>query len=207
VQLQEHFTSFNKHDKCSVPHWKNWFLIRILELAQPYFEYRNTNFMKLINCLTLSIIFLFCQCNASAESLAGQVVGVSDGDTITLIDSTKNQHKIRLTGIDAPEKSQAFGQASKKSLSDMVFNQYVVVSWEKRDRYKRILGKVLLKDQDVCLEQVKRGMAWHYKKYERDQNPEDRAAYALAEKKARDIRLGLWADEAPIEPAQFRHKK
>lgn len=163
--------------------------------------------MKLINCLTLSIIFLFCQCNASAESLAGQVVGVSDGDTITLIDSTKSQHKIRLTGIDAPEKNQAFGQASKKSLSDMVFNQYVVVSWEKRDRYKRILGKVLLKDQDVCLEQVKRGMAWHYKKYEREQSSEDRTLYSKAEQNARKQRVGLWSDDAPIEPSEFRHKK
>lgn len=161
------------------------------------------NIQYFISVLTAGFLAL----TVHAELLPGRVVGVSDGDTITLLDSNHSQHKIRLTGIDAPEKKQAFGQASKKSLSDIVFNQNIVVLWEKRDRYKRILGKVLLNGQDVCLEQVKRGMAWHYKKYQRDQNPEDKAAYALAENKARDLRLGLWAHEAPIEPAQFRHMK
>jgi endonuclease YncB( thermonuclease family) len=100
---------------------------------------------------------------ANAEMLVGQVVGVSDGDTITLISEDKSQHKIRLAGIDAPEKAQAFGQASKQSLSEMVFNKEVTVLWTKRDRYQRLVGKVLMNDMDVCLEQIKRGMAWHYK--------------------------------------------
>jgi len=162
--------------------------------------------MKLVRSLIASLLLGYFQYYAYAELLSGKVVSVSDGDTITVLDSAKTQYKIRLVGIDAPEKAQAFGQASKKSLSNLVFNKDVEISWEKRDRYQRILGKVLLNGQDVCLEQVKRGMAWHYKKYQRDQIPEDRAAYALAEKKAKDIRLGLWADEAPIEPSQFRHK-
>ena len=162
--------------------------------------------MRLPNFLLILLLLIFQQ-SVFAESLPGKVVGVSDGDTITVLDSNHGQHKIRLTGIDAPEKNQAFGQASKKSLSDMVFNQYVVVSWEKRDRYKRILGKVLLKDQDVCLEQVKRGMAWHYKKYEREQSSEDRTLYSKAEQNARKQRVGLWSDDAPIEPSEFRHKK
>jgi endonuclease YncB( thermonuclease family) len=163
--------------------------------------------MKLIKFLAL---FLFLNCfqdYVHAELLSGKVVGVSDGDTITVLDSAKTQHKIRLTGIDAPEKAQAFGQASKKSLSDLVFSKDVVVSWEKRDRYQRILGKVLLNDQDICLEQVKRGMAWHYKKYQRDQSQSDRKSYSLAEKEAREKRLGLWTDESPVEPSEFRHKK
>ena len=100
---------------------------------------------------------------ANAEMLVGQVVGVSDGDTITLISEDKSQHKIRLAGIDAPEKAQAFGQASKQSLSEMVFKKEVTVLWTKRDRYQRLVGKVLMNDMDVCLEQIKRGMAWHYK--------------------------------------------
>ena len=173
-------------------------------------SFLNTNGFLKMNLFRSLALFLFLSCvqyYAYAELLSGKVVSVSDGDTITVLDSANTQYKIRLVGIDAPEKAQAFGQVSKKSLSDLVFNKDVEISWEKRDRYQRILGKVLLNGQDVCLEQVKRGMAWHYKKYQRDQNPADRAAYALAEKKARDIRLGLWADEAPIEPAQFRHKK
>ena len=163
--------------------------------------------MMNIRCIIAALATAFCVLTVNAELLPGRVVGVSDGDTITLLDANHGQHKIRLTGIDAPEKNQAFGQASKKSLSDMVFNQYVVVSWEKRDRYKRILGKVLLKDQDVCLEQVKRGMAWHYKKYEREQSAEDRTLYSKAEQNARKQRVGLWSDDAPIEPSEFRHKK
>ncbi len=142
-----------------------------------------------------------------ADVLVGQVVGVSDGDTITLLDANKTQHKIRLAGIDAPEKAQAFGQASKKSLSDLVYRKQVAVYWEKKDRYQRTLGKVTLNELDICLEQVKRGMAWHYKQYQRDQSPEDRLKYDQAEKEARQNRVGLWADESPIEPSKFRHSK
>jgi len=160
-----------------------------------------------LNQFIFSLLLIFTHQSIFSESMLGKVVGVSDGDTITLIDSTNAQHKIRLIGIDAPEKAQAFGQVSKKSLSDLVFSKEVEISWEKRDRYQRILGKVLLDGQDICLEQVKRGMAWHYKQYQRDQSQEDRSKYDLAEKNARERKLGLWAEDSPIEPSQFRHKK
>ncbi len=163
--------------------------------------------MKIHKSLSFVFLLFFFQYYAYAEILNGKVVGVSDGDTITVLDSHKSQHKIRLTGIDAPEKAQAFGQASKKSLSDLVFSRDVEISWEKRDRYQRILGKVLLNEQDICLEQVKRGMAWHYKQYQRDQTQEDRIKYSRAEEEARKNRIGLWADDAPVPPSEFRHKK
>ncbi len=159
-----------------------------------------------IRCFIFSLLLVFFQTHLQAETLKGKVISISDGDTITLLDSTQQQHKVRLSGIDAPEKNQAFGHASKKSLSDMVYDQNIVVLWEKRDRYQRILGKVLREDQDVCLEQIKRGMAWHYKKYEREQPIGDRTKYAQAEKNARVARLGLWADESPVEPSHFRRK-
>lgn len=145
--------------------------------------------------------------HSHADVLIGQVVGVSDGDTITLLDANKTQYKCRLAGIDAPEKTQPFGQASKKSLSDLIFNKQVNVYWEKKDRYQRVLGKVILSEQDICLEQVKRGMSWHYKQYQRDQTSEDRVKYDLAEKEARKNRIGLWIDEDPIEPSKFRYQK
>jgi endonuclease YncB( thermonuclease family) len=159
--------------------------------------------------LKLWLASLFCGlCGlVQAEVLVGQVVGVSDGDTLTLLDANRTQHKIRLAGIDAPEKAQAFGQASKKSLSDLVYRKQVTVYWDKTDRYQRTLGKVTLNEQDICLEQVKRGMAWHYKQYQRDQSPEDRLKYDQAEKEARHNRIGLWADESPVEPSTFRHSK
>jgi endonuclease YncB( thermonuclease family) len=163
----------------------------------------------LISSLRIAIATLLLATSglSHADVLSGQVVGVSDGDTITLLDANKTQHKIRLTGIDAPEKAQPFGQASKKSLSDLIFHKQVNVYWEKRDRYQRVLGKVTLEEQDICLEQVKRGMAWHYKQYQRDQTKEDRWNYDRAEKDARESRIGLWADESPIEPSKFRHNK
>jgi endonuclease YncB( thermonuclease family) len=161
-----------------------------------------SNLRVVLTCLLLSVSGL-----SYADVLIGQVVGVSDGDTIILLDVNKTQYKIRLAGIDAPEKSQAFGQASKKSLSDLIFHKQVTVYWDKTDRYQRILGKVTLDAQDVCLEQVKLGMAWHYKQYQRDQTPEDRMRYNLAEKEARANRIGLWSDESPVEPSKFRHTK
>lgn len=144
---------------------------------------------------------------AYADVLSGRVVGVADGDTITVLDRTNTQHKIRLNGIDAPEKSQAFGNVSKKSLSDMVFNQQVDVDWLKEDRYGRKVGKVLLNNEDVNLEQIKRGMAWYFKKYKGDLVQEDRIAYVQAEQEAEANRVGLWVDLNPIPPWDFRKQK
>ena len=152
-------------------------------------------------------VFLLSYSYVCANQLSGTVVGVSDGDTITLLDHKKLQHKIRLVGIDAPEKSQSFGNASKKSLSDLIFNKEVLVLWNKRDRYQRIVGKVLLNDVDICLEQVIRGMAWHYKDYQGEQSPEDRETYSRAEISARQKKAGLWIEASPLEPSKFRRMK
>ena len=94
---------------------------------------------------------------------------VTDGDTIVVLDPANIQHKIRLTGIDALEHGQAFGTKSKDQLSDSVAGHFVVVEYDKRDRYQRILGKVLLSGEDMNLEQIRAGMAWHYKKYQFEQ--------------------------------------
>jgi endonuclease YncB( thermonuclease family) len=144
---------------------------------------------------------------AAAKVIHGRVVGVSDGDSVTVLDAQKTQYKIRLAGIDAPERAQAYGQKAKESLSDLVFGKTVEVEWSKQDRYGRIVGMITLAGVDINLEQIKRGMAWHYKQYQNEQSPEDRVAYAQSESQARDKKLGLWRDPAPIEPAVFRQKK
>lgn len=159
--------------------------------------------IKLI-VLFLTLIF---SSSASADVISGRVVGVADGDTITVLDRSNTQHKIRLNGIDAPEKNQAFGNVSKRSLSDMVFNQQVDVDWLKEDRYGRKVGKVLLNNEDVNLEQIKRGMAWYFKKYKGDLVQEDRITYVQAEQKAEANRVGLWVDPNPIPPWDFRKQK
>lgn len=142
-----------------------------------------------------------------ADTLVGQVVGVTDGDTITVLDGQQTQHKVRLMGIDAPEKAQSFGQNAKQSLSDLVFGRSVNVEWQKLDRYERIVGKVLVSGLDANLEQVRRGLAWHYKKYEREQEPIDRATYSQAEIEARMGNRGLWSDPSPIPPWDWRKSK
>lgn len=157
--------------------------------------------MNLINCLFLILISIQ---SAYADVLNGRVVGVADGDTITVLDSTNTQHKIRLDGIDAPEKKQAFGNVSKKSLSDLVFNKDVEVDWQKVDRYGRKVGKVIIDDVDVNLEQIKRGLAWFYKKYQGELSQADRIAYANAEREAEANQVGLWVDKDPMPPWEFR---
>ena len=144
---------------------------------------------------------------ALASTLEGMVVGIADGDTLTLLDAARVQHKIRLAGIDAPEKSQAFGERSKQNLAGLVYRKDVVVEWRKLDRYGRVVGKVLLGNEDVCLAQLRAGMAWHYKRYEREQRPLDRERYAQAEVEARASKRGLWRDSAPTPPWDFRHSR
>jgi endonuclease YncB( thermonuclease family) len=138
------------------------------------------------------------------QVLTGHVVRVADGDTVTILDSNNTQHRIRLQGIDAPESHQAFGTQSKKSLSEMVFDKDVTVEYDKTDRYGRLVGKIILDGTDIDLEQIKAGMAWHYKDYEDEQTPADRDLYARAEDEARNARRGLWVDANPIEPSEYR---
>lgn len=137
----------------------------------------------------------------------GRVVGVSDGDSITVLDSAKRQHKVRLAGIDAPELKQAFGQASKRSLSALVFGKTVVVETEKRDRYDRQIGKVLVEGRDANLAQIEAGFAWHYKQYAAEQSAIDQRLYAEAEDDARASRRGLWQDRNPLAPWDFRRQQ
>ena len=151
-------------------------------------------------------MFLLSSQTALSESYIGRVVGVSDGDTITVLDSANVQHKIRLTGIDAPEKNQAFGNISKQHLANLVFSKTVTIETNKLDRYRRELGKVLIGSTDANLEQIRAGLAWHYKQYERQQPVGERQAYASAEQEARTTKRGLWRDPSPIAPWEFRHR-
>lgn len=156
--------------------------------------------------ILFSCLFLFSLA-AFADQIQGKVVGVADGDTLTVLDEQKTQHKIRLMGIDAPEKGQPYGDASKRSLSDLAFGQLVVVDYNKRDRYGRIIGKVIQNGKDLNVEQVKRGLAWHYKQYQNEQELDDRSLYANEEYLAQRDRRGLWADKEPVAPWDYRRAK
>ncbi|SNR73418.1 Endonuclease YncB, thermonuclease family [Methylobacillus rhizosphaerae] len=170
------------------------------------FESIDFNCIMRIKALKLILyLLIFFSFSSYAATLTGKVIRVSDGDTIVVLEGI-TQHKIRLVGIDAPEKKQAFGNKSKETLADAVAGKTVDVDYNKRDRYKRIIGKVIYRGQDMNLRQVQMGMAWHYKQYEREQDVEDRSRYAQAEYLAQRDRAGLWSDKAPVPPWEFRKK-
>ena len=154
----------------------------------------------------LLIFILFLSNFVHAKTLEGLVVGVADGDTITVLDQQKNTYKIRLQGIDAPEKKQAFGEKSKQSLHGLVHSKQVRIEYDKEDKYGRIVGKVTIGDLDICLQQLSLGLAWHYKKYQNEQSASDQVVYSDTELKSKSLKLGLWADDAPMSPWEFRKK-
>ena len=92
-----------------------------------------------------AIIFHSSSSFAETRTLEGTVVKIADGDTITVLDSAKVQHRVRIAGIDAPEKGQAFGNASRKRMSELVAREEVRVEFNKHDRYGRIVGKALVR--------------------------------------------------------------
>ena len=153
------------------------------------------------------LCLLFFTLVSFAEELIGKVIKVSDGDTITVLDSNNQKHKIRLKGIDAPESQQAFGDISTQSLSELVYDKEVLVTWDKKDKYYRILGKVIVDGNDANYEQLTKGLAWYYKQYEKDLSDEDRKKYSEAEEWARNYTEGLWADSNSIPPWEFRRKR
>lgn len=159
--------------------------------------------MKIIIALILAV----ASSTSFADQLIGKVIKVTDGDTVNLLTSDNETHKIRLSGIDAPEKKQAFGNKSKQALADLIDGKTVNVEYNKLDRYQRVVGKITFNGQDVNLRQIKLGLAWHYKKYEKEQDVEDRSIYADAEYLAQRERLGLWTDVNPIAPWDFRKQK
>lgn len=155
---------------------------------------------------------------ASGHQLTGRVVAVADGDTITVLDAARRQIKVRLAGIDAPERKQPYGTRAKQHLSGLVFGKVVEVDWEKRDRYGRIIGTVLAPDGicaaadcaktvDAGLAQLSAGFAWHYKQYAKEQPRVERERYAAAETEAHLRRLGLWADPHPTPPWEWRRPR
>ena len=153
------------------------------------------------------VLFLFfLACSVHAETLTGYVTEITDGDTIVVLDADHKQHRIRLAGIDAPERHQAFGSRSTESIAKLTFKKNVTVVWKKEDR-GRPIGKVMVNGVDVSLEQVKAGMAWWYRKYAKEQSPADRRLYQQAEQQAQAQRLGLWADTNPTPPWDFRHAR
>ncbi len=135
-----------------------------------------------------------------AATWKGKVVGISDGDTITVLHHGKGE-KIRLYGIDCPEKSQAFGKRAKQFTSNTVFGKTVEVKPVTTDRYGRTIAWVYVNGTCLNEELLKAGMAWHYKRYSSERH------LAELEIETRQNKAGLWSDPHPIPPRDFRHGK
>jgi endonuclease YncB( thermonuclease family) len=168
----------------------------------------------LISLLAILLVSSLAPIASFARAIEGKVIKVADGDTITVLVSNKEQYRIRLAGIDAPEKGQPFGNASRKNLRKLVAGKEVRVEFEKYDRYGRIVGKVWVtppdcpkcgKTIDAGLAQITSGMAW-YRRYAHEQSPEDRGRYEFAEQEAKAKRVGLWQEKNPMPPWEFRRE-
>jgi endonuclease YncB( thermonuclease family) len=127
--------------------------------------------------------------------------------TVHVLDSAKERCKIRLAGIDAPERKQAFGKRSKGYLSDLVAGETVQVDWNKRGRYGRIIGKIIHQGKDINLEMIRAGLAWWYRKYASEQNAGDRVLYEAAKTGSWENRRGLWVDPQPVAPWEWRRQR
>lgn len=133
-------------------------------------------------------------------TITGKVVKVADGDTITVLVG-KQQHRVRLEGIDCPETGQPFGQPAKQFTSKQCFGKTVSVKVTGKGRYGRLLGDVLVKDKSVNRALLAAGLAWHYRYYNKDKT------LAALEKAAQARRTGLWLDKSPIAPWEWRKRK
>ena len=143
-------------------------------------------------------------CDAEAAELTGVVTRIVDGDTIDVMVGGE-KHRIRLANIDAPEKKQPYGLASMAALQRRIAGEEVTIVYEKRGRYGRIIGTVLLAEADQNFLQVANGHAWHYMEYAHKQQPrEDFLLYARAETQARKQRIGIWNDAMPMPPWMWR---
>jgi endonuclease YncB( thermonuclease family) len=147
--------------------------------------------------ILLSVVALFLPLFVSAETLHGRVVGVTDGDTLTLL-ASRTEYKIRLAEIDTPEKGQGWGARASRALASKVQHEDVVVDFTEVDNYGRLVGKVWLGDRDINRELVRQGHAWAYRDYLRD------ATLLQDEAAAREEGAGLWSASGPVAPWLWR---
>jgi len=157
--------------------------------------------MKFKLLIFLSFLFLF-HSNSIATTLTGKVISVADGDTITILNAMNEQVKIRLAGVDCPEKQQAFGQRSKQFTSSMVAGKNVTIEPETTDRYGRTVAMVFVNGSNLNEQIVANGYGWVYRKYCNKPFCDD---WLKLEDKARNSRIGLWADSTPVPPWEWRH--
>ena len=152
--------------------------------------------------ILLSSWLLFTPFPVFAEKIAGQVVAILDGDTIEVLHNNRTE-RIRLNGIDCPEKGQAYGKKAKQAASELVFGKEVTLKTYGHDKYGRTIADVSLPDGVIVnVELVRNGWCWWYQKY-----APDNVVLAELQRRARRSGLGLWADQHPVPPWCYRKKQ
>jgi endonuclease YncB( thermonuclease family) len=166
--------------------------------------FRQKSFIFILIAVALAVFTYYNKQKEEAETAnipinSMKVVAVGDGDTFTGLTSDNEQVKVRIYAIDAPESKQPFGTKSKQYLSNLIFGKTVEIKVQSQDRYGRTVAWVYTPDgKDVAAEMLRAGMAWHYKHYNKS------AEYAQFEQEARKAKHGLWADENPVAPWNFK---
>jgi micrococcal nuclease len=157
--------------------------------------------MRALKLFFMLFVIAYTNVSYAQSTLHGKVVRILDGDTYEILNNGNTTYKIRMTDIDAPEKSQDFGQRSKQTLAALIFGKEVKVVYDKLDRNKRILGHTYLNGTYINLVMVQKGMAWHFKKYSSDQT------FAQAEQFARNQKIGIWSKSNAIAPWDYRSSR
>ena len=171
--------------------------------------------MKRIIFFTYAVVITFTlNINYVRADFTAKVLRVVDGDTVHVVNKAGKKFKVRLTGIDAPEKNQPYGLASTYKLTEMLINKWVLLKSKPNngniysiDIYNRVLAKIIYDGKDINLFQVSSGYAWHFKRYQKQQSPLDRELYSEAELNAQKNKLGLWCEKNPVAPWKWRKIK
>jgi len=152
-------------------------------------------------------LLLFGSTAVAAATISGRTLQVIDGDTLRLQSHDGHIHRIRLSGIDAPELGQPYGEEAKRHLEALSLGQTLKAECYKRDRHRRQVCRVSLGGRDLALAQLQAGLAWWFTRYAAEQAEGERLAYAAAERRAAQAGLGLWRQPAPTPPWQWRRSK
>ena len=163
--------------------------------------------MKLLKLLILIVVIAIniagcknAEVNEPVVAVVGKVVKVVDGDTLHVYNNKKT-YKIRLSGIDAPERGQAYGKRAKEHLEFLVAGKQVIAIVESKDRYGRYVASVKVQSKDVCAEMLTAGYAWHYKQYDNNKY------YYELQREAKKAKRGLWLDKKPQAPWEYRKEQ
>jgi endonuclease YncB( thermonuclease family) len=157
-----------------------------------------------IACAVAAAVALPALAHAETQVIQGRVVGIADGDTLTVLDAKNVQHRIRLSEIDAPEKGQPHGETSRQNLARLAFDRSVRAECPKEDRFGRRVCRLSVAGRDVGLAQLDAGLAWWFRRYAQEQPPQERAECESAEDRARADGAGLWRDPQPVPPWEWR---